>query len=37
LVFTFVVILASQIYQIFAESFMDSLIVFYLCLVNAQM
>jgi len=30
-------ILASQIYQIFAESSMDGLIVFYLYLVNAQM
>ena len=37
LVFTFAVILALQIYQIFAKSFMDSLIVFYLCFVNAQM
>jgi len=37
LVFTFAVILALQIYQIFEERFMDSLIVFYLCLVNAQM
>ena len=31
------VILALQIHQIFAESFIDSLIVFYPYLVNAQM
>jgi len=37
LVFTLAVILASQIYQLFAENFMDSLIVFYPYLVNAQM